>query len=144
MGRLPYADLGLPRTAPNAGSLQASGGEIPFSFLWDSAKLADMERSSILWKRVRGSLGQVDSRFGKFDASGRASEEARLLRGCLILQERIKGIVGAIELTHSAYYSNDDVIRGIASFLVSGKVELIDTGDSKWSFWDGPTCPSTG
>lgn len=36
-------------------------------------------------------------------------------------EERIKETIGTVELTHSLYYSNDDVIRAIARFLETGE-----------------------
>ena len=133
-----------PKSATNAGPNETRGDKVRFSFLWDSKALADKEGESVLWERVRKSLPKAGGWHGAFEAGGEANGNDRLLRGCLILQEHIKGIAGAIELTHSAYYSNDDVIRGIASFLVSGKVVPVDTGGAQWSVWDGATCPSTG
>lgn len=133
-----------PKSATNAGPNETRGDNVPFSFLWDSKALADKEGESVLWERVRKSLPKAGGWHGAFEAGGEANGNDRLLRGCLILQEHIKGIAGAIELTHSAYYSNDDVIRGIASFLVSGPDAVIDTDDSQGSVWDGPTCASTG
>jgi hypothetical protein len=43
-----------------------------------------------------------------------------LARICFTAEERIKEIIGAVELTHSLYYSNDGVIRAIVRFLETG------------------------
>jgi hypothetical protein len=131
-----------PKSVIKAVSSGGFGGELPFSFLWDSAKLAAEKEGSDLWERVQRALPEAGNGLGELEEPGKESEKERLLRASLILQERVKGILGAIELTHSTYYTNDEVILGIAGFLMYGETPA--TSGFYSSGWDDPGCPSTG
>jgi len=45
----------------------------------------------------------------------------RLAQTTIMLEQRMTELVGSVDLVHSAYYVNDDVIDAIAEFLAAGR-----------------------
>jgi hypothetical protein len=88
-----------------------------YQFLWDKNELEERAQISPLWKRVSGQLPEIRKRYYS-DSINSLTEQ--LMKTCIIIEEKEQELAGVIDLTHSTYYTNDVVIRGIADFLLNG------------------------
>ena len=90
-----------------------------YAFVADEAEMAKKIEESWLVKQVRQSTDEIAGRYARFDG-GQAFALDQLHRTCVVLEERLKEFAGAVQLTHSAYYSNPTVVEMVADFLATG------------------------
>ena len=109
------ADLLLHAPPESAPTVRAEAAAARYEFLLVEDRLQEKLRSSIIWKKLQGSLPDLRRRYGAQDA---AMIDRDLALNVVALEERIKEIVGNIDLNHSWYYTNEDVIRMIANFIL--------------------------
>ncbi len=98
-------------------------GSKRYSFLWDRDKRERLKNNSWLWNEVEESLPGIERRYRSIPSIDRDAVKQRLLNTCLVLEERMREVVGAVELVHSAYYSNPIIIEGVAQFIATGQLE---------------------
>lgn len=82
------------------------------AYLWDESALRQRQAASKLWQQVEGTL------------EARLTTEFRrdLLVRSITVERRIEEIVGLVELTHSTYYADPEIIKQIAQFLATGQI----------------------
>jgi hypothetical protein len=97
--------------------------EALYAFLWDDQGLQTRKAESWLWEQRGLWAKELSARYKRFDLANQSEDlEKRLARACLMLEQRIKEMVGIVALTHSSYYTNKQVIEGIADFIASGRL----------------------
>lgn len=105
----------LLRTPPVAApAARTSAAAARFDFLNDDARLVQKKEASVFWKRLQEALPELRARYGSADGP---ALEHELALNVIALEERIKQIAGSVDLNHSWYYSNDEVIEMIATFV---------------------------
>ncbi len=87
-----------------------------YAFLWDGSKLQEQSSNSTLLKSLWPLLTRPDNYLGVPLPLDDAT--TRLI---LTLEERIRELLGLVDLSHSHYYSNREVIAGIARFIAKGE-----------------------
>lgn len=102
-----------PQTAP---AVRADAAAARYEFLSIDERLEEKMRSSVLWKKLQGSLPDLRRRYAAQDAG---MDDRDLALNVVALEERLKETVGNIDLNHSWYYTNEDVIRMIADFIAT-------------------------
>jgi hypothetical protein len=85
-----------------------------YEFLHVDEQLQHMESSSTLWKTVSAAMPDIRKYYRDRDP---ARLEHDLLLHSVMLEERLKEIAGSVPLTHSRYYSNQQIIETVASFI---------------------------
>jgi hypothetical protein len=80
------------------------------------------------WQRVEAFIPEIYERYRQsfaLEASGGRLDlpefSRHLARVWFTLLERGKEMTGAVELNHSVYYANPQVIRRVAAFLAGGE-----------------------
>src|ERR1700682_3560098 len=99
----------LAREAPSKAERTAADR---YAFLWDCSKLQEQISNSPLLKHLWPLLARRDPDLGvplPLDDT-----TSRLI---LTLEERMRELLGLVDLSHSHYYSNREVIAGIARFI---------------------------
>ncbi len=96
----------------------ASDAGSRFEFLWDDEALATRAARSDTWSGLEDRVPDI---LGRFAAEERPEELRRLMRVCLMLEERVRELGGAVELAHSQYYGDPEVVAAVARFLESGE-----------------------
>ena len=110
----PSTTAPLRKGSDRKASISASRPEERYAFLWEEETLKRKSETSWLWKRVSLELDGALRRYPPEDRKTLASE---LKCTCVAIEERIKEVIGAVELNHSTYYTNSKVIDAIAQFL---------------------------
>ena len=90
-----------------------------YSFLWQREEFIKREEQSWLWKQLKSSVPDIERRYRYFLAADGINIRKRLLTTVLVLEERMRELIGATGLMHSAYYSNPRVIEKIAEFIAA-------------------------
>ena len=99
----------------------AQGRVARYAFLWDDRELEARKKASWLWRQRTKWIEDVYSRYARFPEVRLDNLEERLARACLVLEEQFKEIAGIVELGHSAYYSNPEIIEATAEFIAYGR-----------------------
>ena len=111
-----------PQTRPDQG-----GSAKRYEFLWNDEQLDAQLVHSKTWEKIAPQTDDV------LRSQGLAATEDHvrdLQRTCAMVDTRLKELGGAIELMHSSYYSNDEILDLIADFLVDpASVETDEPGD---------------
>lgn len=104
-----------------AGAADASR----YRFMVDKAAMEFKVRQSWLVKEMDQTMQEV---LNRPDLTPEAREGIRndFHRTCVILEERLKEFSGAVQLTHSSYYTNADIIDRVAHFLAHGTLPKDD------------------
>jgi len=97
-----------------------------YSFLWDEVERRQRLESSWLREHLQAQTQTILARYRRIPNVDVAILEDTIVNTSLVLEERVKEVIGAVELTHSSYYTNETVIRGIARFIATGKNERDD------------------
>jgi hypothetical protein len=95
----------------------ASTAAARYAFLWSRDKFDEQLRKSQLLKQVERLFAQRDRGAGKSPPLDTATTYL-----ALTLEERVREIVGLVDLAHSHYYSNKEVIARIARFIATGEL----------------------
>lgn len=112
------ARLTLPPPATPAG----------FDFLWDQSALEEWLEKSFTWPKVKPYLSDLKARTGRNDDPF----ELEVKRLCAIIDVRVREFGGMVELFHSKYYADEQVITAIAQFLEKGvRPESISANNSE-------------
>jgi hypothetical protein len=80
-----------------------------YKFLVSGAELPEPEEKQSLFRALR-QQGVSDS---------------EMLKTALMVDERVREAVGAVQLAHSLYYGNEEVIRRVATFVSTGTTAQI-------------------
>ena len=95
-----------------AAESQASQGR--YDFLWNQDLFKRKLATSFLWNAY--------TRTAKLRRWRRPLYEPESLqRACVILEEKVLAVLGAINLDHSNYYNNEKIIQAISEFLIAGR-----------------------
>jgi len=97
----------------------ATGDAARYRFVVDQAAMAMKVQHSWLVKQMEGNIEDLFRRRG-LGPEARSQMLDDFNRTCVILEERLKEFSGAVQLTHSSYYTNDEVIDRVAQFLAHG------------------------
>jgi hypothetical protein len=89
-----------------------------YKFLWDRNELEKKAEASAMWKQVSVRMQSIGKRYPE-ETLDRLS--STLMRTCIMLEEKQREIGGSVSLTHSTYYTSEDVIRGVARFITTAK-----------------------
>jgi hypothetical protein len=87
-----------------------------YAFLWDRNALQKQVSKSTLFEHLWPLLVQRDPASG-----ARLPLDDTTSAIILTLEERIRELLGLVDLSHSHYYSNDEVIAGIARFIATAQ-----------------------
>jgi hypothetical protein len=104
----------LAREAPSRAERTA---EERYAFLWDDDKLREQSFVSPLLKQLWPLLTRRDP-----DLGVPLPLDDPTARVILTLEERMRELLGLVDLSHSHYYSNRRVIAGIARFIATGEL----------------------
>lgn len=107
---------------PPKQNLHTSSSERRYAFLWDDVEREKRKTRSWLWWELQKSIPDIERRYRAFPDIDREVLLRRLLETSLVLEERVREVVGSVELVHSGYYSNAAIIKGVARFIASGKI----------------------
>ena len=88
-----------------------------YAFLWDRNTLREQASKSPLFEHLWPLLVRLDPASGT-----RLPLDERTSVMILTVEERIRELLGLVDLSHSHYYSNEKVIAGIARFIATGYV----------------------
>ncbi|MBK9948284.1 MAG: hypothetical protein IPP12_14000 [Nitrospira sp.] len=119
---------------PNAGlGLQQRYAHIFNDDILCQKQGVQIKKEKSLWSKITGQAEFLYSRYekgfilepttaqgGGIDQLTFEQFQRELALNWFTVSERLKEISGAVELTHSTYYSNEEVIEAIARFLSSG------------------------
>ena len=113
-------EFDVSKMAANTALTQASSQDgNRYSFLWDQRECLRRLEHSWMWPKVKEDLAQSLKLYGPKEQDQRKDE---LKLTCISIEERLKELAGAIQLAHSSYYGNDEVIRRIGRFLETGQM----------------------
>jgi hypothetical protein len=104
--------LHAPPTAPAAVPAEQIAAH--YEFLHVDQQLEEKKPESALWKTVSAAMPDVQKFYRDRDP---ARLEHDLLLHSVLLEERLKEVAGSVPLTHSRYYSNQQIIETIAGFI---------------------------
>ena len=108
------ADVLLHAPPPVTTPVPPEQAAAQYEFLHVDEQLELKKPLSALWKTVSAAMPDIRRHY-------RDQEPARLERDLLLhsvmLEERLKEIAGSVPLTHSRYYSNQQIIETIARFV---------------------------
>ena len=82
-----------------------------YAFMRDPQVLAARADTSVLWRRL-----------GKKEWSLEVEQRAALCKLCLAMEQKLKGVLGIVDFSHSCYYTKPEIITGIAQFLATGNL----------------------
>jgi len=68
-----------------------------------------------MWRRVTATLESARPADADFTAM-----RLELLQTCITVEQRIEELIGTVDLLHSAYYNDADIIRSISEFIAWG------------------------
>jgi len=106
---------------PPVRSVSAEGRDERFAFLWDDQALERAKSQSLLWPQFLEAEPSLARRYRLFPQIQTPEFMKRLAQTTIMLEQRMTELVGSVDLVHSAYYVNDDVIDAIAEFLAAGR-----------------------
>jgi hypothetical protein len=90
-----------------------------YAFLWNNAEFEARLHRSWLWRQRSSWKDEIKSHYARFQVDDSSAFEERQAKTCLILEERLKELVGAVELFHGSYYTNHQIIAAIAKFIAT-------------------------
>jgi hypothetical protein len=90
-----------------------------YAFLWNEAELNGRLSGSWLWKQRELWKNEIRSYYSPFQAHGLGAFDDQQKKACLILEERLRELVGVVKLIHSSYYTNPEIIPAIARFIAT-------------------------
>jgi hypothetical protein len=93
---------------------------IRYQFLWGDKEREERLKKSWLWTQLQPHLGEIYHRYRGLPAWEREKIEGQLQTTSLVLEERLRELVGVVSVMHTSYYTNPKVINGIADFISFG------------------------
>jgi hypothetical protein len=93
-----------------------------FEYLWDDKILDKRIAVSYLWPKIAAQLPALRDAYRGTALESMVSDVKKLQKVCLTVEERARALSGVAEMLHSAYYSDDKIVRCIAQFLESGRI----------------------
>jgi hypothetical protein len=88
-----------------------------YNFLWDALELERRKQSSKLWSHLAPLTTAISRRYRLYPGTNRDELERRLAQTSVMLEERMRELVGAVELVHSSYYGNQAIVAHLARFI---------------------------
>jgi hypothetical protein len=92
-----------------------------YAFLWDADELAHRTKNSWIGARLDELAKPLAKRYRWFPDVQLPELKKRVAITSMVLEERMRELIGAVELTHSAYYTNPRIITAIAEFIATGR-----------------------
>ena len=89
-----------------------------YRFLWDESDFRLKVEASVLWRQVSARIPSISERYPTRSVD---QLSATLMRTCVMLEEKLRELAGSVALTHSTYYTQSDVVQGVAEFLATGQ-----------------------
>ncbi|MBR0777768.1 hypothetical protein JQ625_23280 [Bradyrhizobium diazoefficiens] len=111
--------------AASKPSAAADSTIVRYGFLWDERVMAEKLDKNEIWPHIVEFLPHMRRRYANDMLSW--SEHVAVLKAISVtVVERLREFAGAVELAHSQYYTNPEVIDEIARFLATGRSEFSD------------------
>src|SRR5262245_10307238 len=102
-----------------------------YSAIWDRTARDNQAEKSWLWKQVKHSFEQIARRHRDAQGGDLSGLEEHLLTTSLVLEERIRELTGVIELVHSSYYTNAEIIDKISRFIAGLEMRAPSVPDDR-------------
>lgn len=99
--------------------MAASGDSNRYRFVVDKSAMELKIQESWLVAQMEQTMDDLFRRVSAREET-RTQMHEDFKRTCVILEERLKEFSGAVQLTHSSYYTNDHIIDRVADFIAVG------------------------